>query len=171
MPLGGARTGPVHVSRSAHRSPYMIVVIAVTSAWPYGGAMAARSDVQRVAEVLVRPRAGYIARLDRARAAIGGRSAEAARLLGMFVNRVGDLSTDELGELYDETFPNRESTAIWRVARRLTHLPPGAADVRDALSTLTQLLPRLEVDRNPFVYALKALCCLLLATSGVTPER
>ena len=142
--------------------------------------MAARSDVQRVAEALVRPRAGYIARLERARAAIGGRSGEAARLLAVFITRVGDLTTDELRELYDETFGvrpqrrtvgrSRESTAIWPVATRLAHLPPGPADVGDALSTLTQLLPRLEADRNPFAYAVKALCCLLLATSGIHPE-
>jgi hypothetical protein len=66
--------------------------------------MTVRDDVQHVAALLARPRSGYARRVEAAQSALSPQACEALRQLGMFVDRVGDLSTDELRELYDETF-------------------------------------------------------------------
>jgi nitrate reductase assembly molybdenum cofactor insertion protein NarJ len=123
--------------------------------------MAARDDVQRVAAALERPRAGYLAAIERARAAMIPRSGEAARQLGVFVDRVGDLGGDELRELYDETFD--DAAAIAAVTQQLAAPHPAREDDVAALAMLARLLERLERDRNPFACLVRALCCLLLA--------
>ena len=124
--------------------------------------MTARDDVQHVAALLVKPRAGYVRRVDAARAALSPQACEALRQLGMFVDRVGDLSTDELRELYDETFRRGRPTAVEPLAARLARRPTGSDDAREALRELTPLLERLDADRNPFAHVVRSLCCRLL---------
>lgn len=105
--------------------------------------------MQRVAAALERPRAGYVAAIEAARRQIGDRSGEAARQLGLFVDRIGDLTRDELRELHDETFAGRTPAAT--------------------LAALAPLLDRLERDRNPFAHLVRALCCLLLRSASAAP--
>ena len=132
--------------------------------------MAAREDVQRVAAALERPRAGYVKRVQAARNAVAPHACEAVRQLGLFVDRIDDLSTEELRELYDETFRRDPSTRIEPLVARLTRRPTDATEAQDALRELTPLLERLDTDRNPFAHVVLALCCRLLARVN-PPQR
>lgn len=131
--------------------------------------MPAREDVQRLAAALERPRGGYVKRVQAARNAFAPHACEAARQLGAFVDRIGDLSTEELRELYDETFRRDTSTPIEALVARLARHRTDAAMAREALRELTPLLERLDTDRNPFAYVVRALCVGLLAR--VDPHR
>ena len=131
--------------------------------------MLARDDIQAVAAALKRPRAGYVEQIVRARMAAAGRSGEAARQLEVFVDRIGDLTIDEIRELHDETFRRGSLTEIGPVAVCLVRRPASAADARAALNVLAPALDQLEGNRNPFAYVVRALCCLLMARSN--PSR
>lgn len=124
--------------------------------------MTARDDVQHVAALLARPRRGYARRVDAARAALSPQAWETLRQLGMFVDRIGDLSTDELRELYDETFRRGRLTGVEPLISRLARQPTGGEDAREALRELAPLLERLDADRNPFAHVVRSLCCRLL---------
>jgi nitrate reductase assembly molybdenum cofactor insertion protein NarJ len=141
----------------------MTVVIGRGAGGGYRGDMAVDGDVQRLARALHRPRDGYVGRLDRTRRAVAARSAEAARQLEVFLGRVSDLTIDELHEVYDETFRHGGPNEIGPAVLRLAHAPPRPEDSRAALEALAPMLERLEADRNPFAYVVKALCCVLLA--------
>ena len=141
----------------------MTAVIGPAARVSYPAAMAAPDDVQRVAVALGRPGARYLSRTKRHATAVASGSGEAARQLGLFADRVADLSTAELQELHDETFgPGRAEHAAW-VARALRRDRASAEDARAALDTFTRLLERLDADRNPFALVVRALCCVLLA--------
>ena len=75
-------------------------------------------DIQRVAAALGRPGSRYLRRLDEARQTVASRSMEASRQLEVFLDRVGDLTADELRELYAETFRG-EASAVRRLLVRL----------------------------------------------------
>lgn len=122
-----------------------------------------------MAAALERPRAGYVKRVQAARNAVAPHACEAGRQLGLFVDRIGDLSTEELRELYDETFGRAPSTRIEPLVARLVRGATGPAETQDALRELTPLLERLDTDRNPFAHVVRALCCRLLAP--VTPPQ
>lgn len=124
--------------------------------------MTARDDVQHVAALLARPGARYVRRVEAARAALSPQACETRRQLGMFIDRVGDLSTDELRELHDETFRRARPTAVEPLVARLATRPTEGEDARQALRELTPLLERLDADRNPFAHVVRSLCCRLL---------
>jgi nitrate reductase assembly molybdenum cofactor insertion protein NarJ len=128
--------------------------------------MAGLDDIQRVAAVLERPRTGYQRRLGQTPRAIALRSREAARQLGVFAERVEALSIDELRELYDETFQGVELGGVGALASVLVRQPTACGEARAALDTFAPILVRLAADRNPFAYAIRALCCVLLARAG-----
>ena len=123
--------------------------------------MSVIDDIQRVAAVLERPRTEYLRCLDEVRNIIASRSVEASRQLEVFVDRVGDLTAEELGELYDETF-RRETSAVQRLLEGLARTPTDGAESSAAVAALGPLLERLEAERNPFAYVVRSLCCLLL---------
>jgi nitrate reductase assembly molybdenum cofactor insertion protein NarJ len=126
--------------------------------------MNAADEVQSVAAALERPGTDYRERLERAaRAVTMARSGEAARQLGVFAERVRDLTVDELLELYDETFGRPTARDFQAIVRRLMRASAGPDDAAAATGALVPVLDRLEAARNPFAYAVKALCCLLLA--------
>jgi nitrate reductase assembly molybdenum cofactor insertion protein NarJ len=131
-----------------------------------------RNDVQSVAAALLKPRADYLSRLAGTRDAIASRSAEGARQLTVFLDRISDLSVEELRELHDETFNRRLPAELSGTAGRLAARPATARDVRRALDVLTLALSRLDADRNPLAYVVRALCFLLLArvTSDVPSQ-
>jgi nitrate reductase assembly molybdenum cofactor insertion protein NarJ len=129
----------------------------------YGRRMSAPDDIQRVATALTRPRAGHVDRLERARQGMAAGSGEVARQLGIFLDRVADLTTDELRELYDETFRETAVSDVSSLASRLVHVRTSEADARVALDVLAPALDRLEANRNPFSHVVRALCCALLA--------
>jgi nitrate reductase assembly molybdenum cofactor insertion protein NarJ len=122
--------------------------------------MAARDDIQRVAAALERPRRGYVKRLEQTRRALAARSSDAAHQLGMFADRVAELTIDELGELYDETF-RADEAAIAPLVQRLVRARTLRLDASAALMALAPLLDRLEAERNPHAHAVRALCCVL----------
>ena len=128
--------------------------------------MIAADEVQSVAATLERPGADYGERLERARAVTMTRSGEAARQLGVFAERVRDLTLDELLELYDETFGRPTARDVQAIVRRLMRSSAGAEDAAAAIGALVPVLDRLEAARNPFAYAAKALCCVLLARAN-----
>jgi nitrate reductase assembly molybdenum cofactor insertion protein NarJ len=128
--------------------------------------MAARDDIQRVAAALEKPPTGYVKRLETVQKAMATRSREASRQLGVFVERVVDLTTEELRELHDETFRD-EKPVIRPLITRLAHRRTCRDEAGAALRALAPLLDRLEADRNPFAYVVRSLCCLLL--DRVTP--
>jgi len=129
--------------------------------------MAARDDVQRVAATLARPRAGYLRRVRAHAAALATRSGEAARQLGLFADRIGDLGTAELQELHDETFgPHGGVADAASVGVQLSRHHASAAEARLALDMYARMLDRLEADRNPFAFVVRALCCVLLARAS-----
>jgi nitrate reductase assembly molybdenum cofactor insertion protein NarJ len=131
--------------------------------------MAARDEIQHVAAALERPRPGYFLRFEHARTAVAARSGEAARQLGVFVERIADLTLDELRELHDETFGPAAMSRVLAVALALVRHPATCGDARLALNALTPMLERLEADRNPFAYVVRALCCLLLTRVDRSP--
>ncbi|HET7221126.1 MAG TPA: hypothetical protein VFJ02_23890 [Vicinamibacterales bacterium] len=118
-------------------------------------------DIQRVAAALGRPRAGYLRRLDETRRMLGPRAVEASRQLEVFVDRVGDLTAEELRELYIETFRG-EAAAVRRLLVRLARTQTDGDEAGAAVSALAPLLDRLDAERNPFAYVVRSLCCLLL---------
>ena len=122
----------------------------------------AQDDVQSVAAALLTPHPDFVARLVRTRDAVAASSVEAARQLTAFLDRISDLSVDELGELHHETFNARLPAELGPVAVRLASRSMPAADAREALGVLTPALMRLDADRNPFAHVVRALCCLLL---------
>jgi len=124
--------------------------------------MAARDDVQRVASTLTRPREGYVKRVQAARVGMTSRSGEAARQMGVFIDRISELRTDELCELYDETFGQSVLEKAQALIARLVQRHTGGSEARVALEALTPILDRLEADRNPYVYLVRALCFVLL---------
>ena len=123
--------------------------------------MPAADDIQRVAAVLQRPRAGYLRRVDAARQMLAAGAADVSRQLEMFADRVGDLTGEELRELHDETFHN-EGPEIHRMLGRLVRIRTDAAAATAALSALEPLLVRLDAERNPLAHVVRSLCCLLL---------
>lgn len=128
--------------------------------------MAARDDVQRVAAALARPRTGYLKRVKADGTAIAARSGEAARQLGVFADRIADLTIAELRELHQETFGEGALENTGALAIRLARHRTDAADARLALDVLARVLDRLEADRNPFAYVVRALCCVLMARAN-----
>ena len=137
--------------------------------------MAARDDVQRVAAALKRPRPGYLRGLHADAAVVSAHSGEAARQLGVFADRVGELGTAELQELHDETFGRGPAASAAPLADRLARHRARPADARAALDIFTRLLDRLDADRNPFACVVRALCCVLLVRAdephGLRPDR
>jgi nitrate reductase assembly molybdenum cofactor insertion protein NarJ len=123
--------------------------------------MPVADEIQRLAAVLQRPRAGYLRRLDEARQMLAARSGEVSRQLEIFADRVGDLTAEELRELYDETFRD-EASAIRRLLGRLVRTRTEGAAAGAAVSALEPLLERLYAERNPLAYVVRSLCCLLL---------
>jgi nitrate reductase assembly molybdenum cofactor insertion protein NarJ len=123
--------------------------------------MPGADDIQRVAAALESPRAGYLKHLKDTQRVITKEAAEAARQLEVFIERVGDLTAEELHELHVETFRD-ESPAVRRTVARLAGTRTGGADAGAVLGLLEPLLERLEAERNPFAYVVRALCCLLL---------
>lgn len=128
--------------------------------------MAARDDVQRVAAALARPRTGYLKRVKADGTAIAARSGEVARQLGVFADRIADLTIAELRELHQETFGEGALENTGALAIRLARHRTDAADARLALDVLARVLDRLEADRNPFAYVVRALCCVLMARAN-----
>lgn len=123
--------------------------------------MPAADDIQRVAAVLQRPRAGYLRRLDTARQMLPAGAGEVSRQLEIFADRVGDLTAEELRELHDETFHN-EGAEIHRLLGRLVRTRTDGAAAGAAVSALEPLLVRLDAERNPLAHVVRSLCCLLL---------
>ena len=123
--------------------------------------MRVADDIQRVAEMLQRPRPTYLRRLDEALQILAGRSVEVSRQLEIFADRVGDLTAEELRELYDETFRD-EDVAIRRTLGRLARTRADDAAAGTAVSALQPLLARLDAERNPLAYVVRSLCWLLL---------
>jgi hypothetical protein len=78
----------------------------------------------------------------------------------MFADRVAELTIDELGELYDETF-RADEAAIAPLVQRLVRARTLRLDASAALMALAPLLDRLEAERNPHAHAVRALCCVL----------
>jgi nitrate reductase assembly molybdenum cofactor insertion protein NarJ len=144
----------------------MTDVIGASLAGGYRGRMPVQGDVQRLARALQRPHAGYAERIDRTRKAVAGRSVEAARQLEVFIGRISDLTIDELREVYDETFHPGGPNALGPAVDSLAHGAAGQPEVRAALDVLTPLLDRLDADRNPFAYVVRALCCVLLTVAA-----
>ena len=124
------------------------------------GFMRVADDIQRVAAMLQRPRPTYLRRLDEALQMLAGRSIEVSRELEIFADRVGDLTVEELRELYDETFRNEDS-AIHRTLDRLVRTRTDDAAARAAQSALQPFLARLDVERNPLAHVVRSLCWLL----------
>jgi len=118
-------------------------------------------DVQRVAAMLQRPRAGYLRRLGVARQTLAVEAGEVSRQLEIFADRVGDLTAAELRELHDETFHN-EGAEIHRLLGRLVRTRTAGAAAGAAVSALEPLLARLDAERNPLSHVVRSLCCLLL---------
>jgi nitrate reductase assembly molybdenum cofactor insertion protein NarJ len=133
--------------------------------------MTGRDDLQSVASTLERPSPGYMKRLDRARAVTAGRPIEVARHLGLFADRIGDLTIDELRELHDETFGNGPMARIEPLVHQLACRHCDEVDARVAVNVLAPLLDRLESDRNPFAHAVRALCCLLLSRTAFSEKE
>jgi nitrate reductase assembly molybdenum cofactor insertion protein NarJ len=125
--------------------------------------MAARDDVQRLAAALERPREGYLARLETTRTTLPPACGDAARQLVVFIDRIADLTTEQLGELYDETFRRDPATTIEPLATRLARRRTRPEDAPAALGILASRLDRLQADRNPFEHLVRALCCALRA--------
>lgn len=144
----------------------MTAVIGCRGAADYPAVVGAQDDVQRVAAVLGRPRDGYLKRLKANASVIAPRSGEAARQLGLFVDRVADLSTAELQELHDETFGRAGAGDAPAMASRLARHRTSATEARVALDACARILDHLDADRNPFAFVLRALCCVLLARAN-----
>ena len=124
--------------------------------------MAARDGIRRVASILRAPGAAYASEVEAARRAAAAEAVDAGRQMGVFADRIAGLTVAELIELHDETFRRPPLASIGPLAEWLVHAQPDAAGARTALDALAPVLDRLEGERNPYSYALKALCCLLL---------
>jgi hypothetical protein len=118
----------------------MTAVICIDQMSAYRRVMTARDDIQRLAAMLERPGDDHLARIEGAQHTIAGAlgSGESARQLGVFAERIADLTS-----------------------RRTT-----CAEARASLNALAPALDRLEADRNPFAYVVRALCCALLARAS-----
>jgi hypothetical protein len=123
--------------------------------------MPAADDIQRVAAMLLRPRGGYLRRLEVARQMLAPGAAEVSRQLEIFSDRVGDLNAEELRELHHETF-HGEGPDIRRLLGRLARTPTDGAAAGAAVSALQPVLARLDAERNPLAHVVRSLCCLLL---------
>ena len=133
--------------------------------------MAARDGIRRVASILRAPDATYGRHVEAARRAAGAEAGEAGRQMAVFAERIAGLSVSELIELHDETFRRPPLASVAPLAEWLVHAPPDPAGARTALEALAPALDRLEAERNPYSYALKALCCLLLMrATGASAE-
>lgn len=130
-----------------------------------------RDDVQSVAAALLEPRRDYVARVARVRDALANRSVEGARALTVFLDRISDLDADELRELYDETFHPRWSADLRRTASELACQRATPHEARAVLGVLTSALIRLDGDRNPFAYVVRALYCLVRARLNTEDQR
>jgi len=130
--------------------------------------MHAPFNLRLLAPLVTRPAADYHARLDRARAEAATPHPEAARHMGLFGDRLTDLTTEELDELYRETFTSAEQAALADAAELFVAGSDGHRAVL-ALPVFEQLLPSLAAARNPFTLLFKALCCLLIAEGLGTP--
>jgi nitrate reductase assembly molybdenum cofactor insertion protein NarJ len=128
----------------------------------YRRCMARQDAAASVAAVLQRPDEGFLAALADARAAASSQSVEASRQLEVFAGRIGDLALDELRELYDETFAQPATAGVVPRARQVASAVPRGAALREDIGVLAAAIDRLDADRNPFAYAARALCCLLL---------
>lgn len=126
--------------------------------------MSAKDDIQRVAAVLERPRPGYVKRLEQSQKALAADSGDASRQLGVFIDRIAGLTLEELCELYDETFLVDEAT-IKPLVGRLVRDRTGCLEASAALTTLAPWLDRLEAERNPHAYVMRALCSVLIHRS------
>jgi hypothetical protein len=141
----------------------MTAVIGRRSGDRYRRDMALPDVTRLVAAVLLRPAEGYLTAVDAARRAAGVRSVEAARQLEVFTGRVGDLTLDELRELYDETFAATATVGIVGLARQLASGAPRGDALRAGIGVVAGAIERLDADRNPFAYAARALFCVILA--------
>src|SRR5262249_3012602 len=146
----------------------MTTVIRISCRRGYRRPMTARDDVQCLAAMLERPGTDHLAQLQGAVRAIAraGGSGESSRQLGVFAERVADLTIEELGELHDETFRTAALAEVPRLATRLASRRATCAEARASLNSLARALDRLEADRNPFAYVVRALCCALLARAS-----
>jgi nitrate reductase assembly molybdenum cofactor insertion protein NarJ len=123
--------------------------------------MRVADDIQRVAAMLQRPRPTYLRRLDETLQMLAGRSFEVSRQLEIFADRVGDLTAEELRELYDETF-RQEDSAMRRTLGRLVRTRTDDAGAGAAVTALQPFLARLDAERNPLAHVVRSLCWLLL---------
>ena len=140
----------------------MTAVIGAVRRGTYGRSMAVRDGVRGIARTLQRPEAGYPLLVARARTAAAVTSGEAARQLDVFTGRITGLTLEELRELHDETFAAPPVAAIGELVAGLVRDGASLPEARGAADALAPALARLELDRNPFTYVVKALCCLLL---------
>jgi len=135
---------------------------------PYRRLMTARDDIQCLAAMLERPGTDHLAQVQgavRAIASAGG-SGESSRQLSVFAERVADLTIEELRELHDETFRAGALAEVPGLATRLGSRRTTCAEARASLNALARALDRLEADRNPFAYVVRALCCALLTRAS-----
>ena len=128
--------------------------------------MPGMDDIQRIAATLERPGPGYVRRVQRALVASRTHPGEPRRRVESFLERVADLTLQELTELYDETFRHGRMPAIEPLAACLVRRRLDADGARAALNVLAPALERLESERNPFSYLVKDLCCVLLTRAG-----
>ena len=148
----------------------MTAVIGASPPGDYRRGMTARDDVRRLAAVLRRPGTSDVASLRNAQQAMTKASGEAARQLGVFVERVADLTADELRELHDETFATGRLAGVLPVVERLIRGSGSSAERDAGLDALAPALECLEADRNPYAYVVRALCCALLARASGAGE-
>jgi len=139
----------------------MTAVIASHLTTGYLHEMAAKDDIQWVAAALERPTIGYVKRLAQTQRTMAARSGEASRQLGVFIDRIADLTIEELRELHDETFRADEAT-IRPLVERLVRRQTSCLEASAALTTFAGLLARFESERNPHAYVVRALCVVLL---------
>lgn len=114
-------------------------------------------NARLVADLLRPPGPEYLAHLE---AVTRVSSGEASRHFGLFADRVRDLTTEELQEVYRESFAPADAAALEAAAEGLALAAPATEHV---LRRLQELLPTLEARRNPFALLFKATCCYLLA--------
>jgi nitrate reductase assembly molybdenum cofactor insertion protein NarJ len=120
-------------------------------------------NARLVADLLRPPTGDYLAQLEAAARVSPG---EASRHFGLFADRVRDLTTEELQEVYRESFAPAETAALAAAAEGLALPAPATEHV---LRRLQDLLPPLEARRNPFALLFKATCCYLLACDRKAP--
>jgi hypothetical protein len=131
------------------------------------------SLLRQLGQALEAPRPGYHAAVEALAEALAPVRLDAARMVRGFANRVVDLGTPELEELFSQTFerPPLQNDRPAEVLRRLSYVD---ADVqpdfvaRVAAPALDRALAVLEPERNPFALLVKAAYCLVLPA---TPDR